>query len=253
MEDARLIHPALGHHEMQMRMEIDAVSERLDDRNDPGLERPPRRGLKIQEKRRDGTAAELTQELALELEEHPQHLGHREDHLTVRNIEEERLPHPLPPFLQPLGMTRGTESPGLAGKHQKMLRQEAFKMMEQYPVKNGPLRMTRTIDARHIQERRSRNGPGKNKRQFPGEDARIRVRNSPRFLKKTSTFADGGCGEEEAAGASRILFPPAPASEFPMLGAADDFVLELGAAIDEVIAVARHPHDQNFQDLPVFD
>ncbi len=40
MEDARLIHPALGHQKMQMQMETDAVSERLDDRNDPGLERP---------------------------------------------------------------------------------------------------------------------------------------------------------------------------------------------------------------------
>jgi len=37
MENARLIHSALGHQEMQMRVEIDAVSERLDDRHNTGL------------------------------------------------------------------------------------------------------------------------------------------------------------------------------------------------------------------------
>jgi len=57
-----------------------------------------------------------------------------------------------------------------------VLRDEALKMMEQHPVENGPLRMTRTIDARHIQDKRSRNGPGKNKGQFPGADGRIRGR-----------------------------------------------------------------------------
>lgn len=36
-----------------------------------------------------------------------------------------------------------------------VLRDEALKMMEQHPVENGPLRMTRTIDARHIQDKRS--------------------------------------------------------------------------------------------------
>ena len=103
-----------------MGMEIDAVSERLDDGDNSRLKSRPRRGLKIEEKRPDGTAAELTQEPALEFEEHPQHLGNREDHLAVRNVQEERLPHPLPPFLQPLGMTGRTEGPRLTGKHQKM-------------------------------------------------------------------------------------------------------------------------------------
>jgi len=39
----------------------------------------------------------------------------------MRNIQEKRLPHPLAPLLDPLGMTRGTESPGAAGEHKKPL------------------------------------------------------------------------------------------------------------------------------------
>jgi len=46
-------------------VEIDAVSERLDDRDNTGLKCFPRRGLKIKEKRSNGTAAEIAQELAL--------------------------------------------------------------------------------------------------------------------------------------------------------------------------------------------
>jgi hypothetical protein len=101
-------------------------------------------------------------------------------------------------------MTGGTEPPGLAGKHQKMLRpavrtadagkpaagiaavqillhdilddrteiavrlletllvlpDEALKMMEQHPVENRALRMTRTVDSWHIGEEESRNAPG---------------------------------------------------------------------------------------------
>jgi len=97
-------------------MKIDPVPERLDDGDNPRLEGRPRHGLKIEEKRPDGTAAKLPEELALELEEDPEHLRDREDDLAVRNIEEERLPHPLAPLLQPFGVARGTKSPRLARK-----------------------------------------------------------------------------------------------------------------------------------------
>jgi hypothetical protein len=40
----------------------------------------------------------------------------------VRDIEEKCLPHPLSPLLHPLGMARGTESPGAAGEHQEVFR-----------------------------------------------------------------------------------------------------------------------------------
>jgi len=43
------------------------------------------------------TAAKIAQEPAFELKEDPEHLGDREDYLAVRNIQEERLPHPRRP------------------------------------------------------------------------------------------------------------------------------------------------------------
>jgi len=46
-----------------MGVEIDAVAERLDDRDNTGLKSFPRRGLKIKEKRSNGTAAKIAQEL----------------------------------------------------------------------------------------------------------------------------------------------------------------------------------------------
>ncbi len=110
MEGAGRIHPSLGHQKMQMRMKIDAIAERLDGGDNPGLKRRPRHGLKIKEKRPLGTAAKIPQEPAFELEENPEHLGNREDHLAVRNIQKKRLSNPFTPFLKPLGMT-GTISP----------------------------------------------------------------------------------------------------------------------------------------------
>jgi hypothetical protein len=40
-----------------------------------------------------------------------------------------------------------------------ILRQEPIEMMQQHPVENGPLRMSRTIDSRHSRRMASRNGP----------------------------------------------------------------------------------------------
>jgi len=63
------------------------------------------------------------QEPVVVLEEDPQHPGDGGDDLAVRDIEEECFPHPLAPFFNSLGVARGTEPPGSAGKHQ-----EAFRM-----------------------------------------------------------------------------------------------------------------------------
>jgi hypothetical protein len=109
----------------------------------------------------------------------------------VGNIEEERLPQPLPPFLKPLGVAGRAEASGPTGETKKkfslaggttnpgkttlgiaavkkavddflddrpeiaiclletllVLLQEAFEMIEQYPVENGPLWMTDAIDS----------------------------------------------------------------------------------------------------------
>jgi hypothetical protein len=40
-----------------------------------------------------------------------------------------------------------------------ILGQEPVEMMEEYPVKDRPLRMSRTIDSRHSRREASRNGP----------------------------------------------------------------------------------------------
>jgi len=60
--------------------------------------------------------------LTLVLEEDAEHLGDDKDHLAVGNIQEKSLPHPLAPFLKPLGMTGGTEPAGAAGKVQQEFR-----------------------------------------------------------------------------------------------------------------------------------
>jgi len=44
------------------------------------------------------------------------------DHLSVRGVQDEFLPHPLTPLFTALGMTGGTETSGLAGKHNKSFR-----------------------------------------------------------------------------------------------------------------------------------
>ena len=62
-----------------------------------------------------------TEKPALVLEEDPQPLGDGEDDLAMGNIQKERLPHPLAPFLKPFGMARRAESPGAAGEHEEPL------------------------------------------------------------------------------------------------------------------------------------
>jgi len=84
----------------EVGVEIDPVPERLDDGDHPRFEGRSGHDLKISNKRTDGAAAKIPQELALELEEDPQHLGNREDDLAVRDVQEECLPHPIPPFRQ---------------------------------------------------------------------------------------------------------------------------------------------------------
>jgi hypothetical protein len=78
-------------------------------------------GLEVFEEGLDNRPAKSPHKPALILEENVQHPGDREDNLAVRDIQKECLPHPLAPFLQPLGMTRGAETSGAAGKHQNPL------------------------------------------------------------------------------------------------------------------------------------
>jgi len=98
-------------------------SKCLDGRDDPGHQLVAGCHLKITSQGAESTAAELPQQPAVVLEEEPEHLGDDKDNLTMRDIQEKCLPHPLSPLFQPLRMARGTEAAGAAREHQ-----EAFRM-----------------------------------------------------------------------------------------------------------------------------
>jgi len=53
----------------------------------------------------DGSQREGGKKRSLEAEEDAQHFGDGEDHLTVRDVQEELFPYPLAPLLPALGMT----------------------------------------------------------------------------------------------------------------------------------------------------
>jgi len=126
VEEARLVHSALGHQEMEVGMKINPVAKCLNSRDDTGLEIVSRYGPEIEKNRSDSTAAKFPEKLALEFEEYPKHLRDREDDLAVRNIKEERLAHPLTPLLQSFGVARRTEAARLTGKRQQMFRPAAW-------------------------------------------------------------------------------------------------------------------------------
>jgi len=121
MEETGLVHASLGHQEMEVRVKIDAVSESLNGRNDARDKIFTRQDLEVNRQGVDGTPAKIPQQPALVLEEDPQPLGDGEDDLAMGNIQKERLPHPLAPFLKPFGMARRAESPGAAGEHEEPL------------------------------------------------------------------------------------------------------------------------------------
>ncbi len=112
---------SFGNQDMDMGMEVDAVTESLDHGHHS------RHKLKtcgcVQEfhKCSHRRETERIEELSLEAEKKTQHLGDSEDDLTVGNIQEKLFPHPLSPLLTTLGMTRWTESASLAGKHKQPL------------------------------------------------------------------------------------------------------------------------------------
>jgi hypothetical protein len=106
---------------MEVRVKVDPIPKGLnrgdDARRDIFLCHSP----EVDGQGVDGTATEVAEEIALILEEDAEHLGDGEDHLTVRDIQKECLPHPLAPLLKALGMTRWAKSAGAAGEHQEPL------------------------------------------------------------------------------------------------------------------------------------
>ena len=110
MEDDRLVGPALGHQKTEVHVEIVPVPKGPEDGDDPGRKRAPGHNLELTAQGPEGRAAEIAEETAIELEEDPQPLGDGEDDLAMRHVQEKHLPHPLPPLLDALGMTRGAET-----------------------------------------------------------------------------------------------------------------------------------------------
>jgi len=102
-----------------MRMEIDAVAESLDGGHNTRTKLCAGSGLEVFEESLDSCLAKVPQKPALVAEEDAQHLGDGKDHLTVGDIQDELLPHPLAPLLKALGMTRGTEAAGAVRKHKQ--------------------------------------------------------------------------------------------------------------------------------------
>ena len=106
---------------MDMRMEVDAISEGLDHSHHSWHELPAGDCVQELHKCPHRTETEVIEELSLEAEEQPQHLRNSKDNLAMRNIQKKLFSHPLAPILTALGMARWTESAGLAGKHQETL------------------------------------------------------------------------------------------------------------------------------------
>jgi len=60
-----------------------------------------------------------------------------------------------------------------------IFRDEPLEMMKKHPVENGPFRMARAVDSRHIGNEVSRNGPGTGKGKNPGIAIRNGTRHAP--------------------------------------------------------------------------
>jgi hypothetical protein len=121
MEDAFRCCPSFSNQDMDMRMKIDAGTKGLDYGHHTRHELQARHCVQEFLKSPHRRETERIEELSLEAEKQPEHLRDCEDNLTVRNIEQKLLPHPLAPFLPALGMTRWTKPAGLAGKHKQPL------------------------------------------------------------------------------------------------------------------------------------
>jgi hypothetical protein len=71
-----------------------------------------------------------------------------------------------------------------------IFRDEPLEMMKKHPIEDGAFRMTRTVDSRHIQDRRSRNGPGETRRCAPGRRIAYYVKEPALISKKTAITVD---------------------------------------------------------------
>ena len=76
---------SLSNQNMNVRVEIDAISEGLDDRNDSGHQIKVSIKLEVLQEGLNCSQTERGKKRSLEKEENPQHLGHGKDDLVVRD------------------------------------------------------------------------------------------------------------------------------------------------------------------------
>ncbi len=112
---------SLARQDMDMGMEVDAVAKSLNNGHHSRHKLKPCGSVQEFHKCSYSRETERIEELSLEAEKQTQHFGNGKDHLAMRDIQQELLPHPLAPHLTALGMTRRAEPACLAGKHQQAL------------------------------------------------------------------------------------------------------------------------------------
>ncbi len=112
---------SLGNQYVDMRIKVDAITESLDNSDHTRHKLKPRCCVQEFHKSMHCSETERIEKLSLKAEEQTQHFGDGEDDLTVRDIQQKFLPHPLTPLLTALGMTRWTKSACFAGEHQQPL------------------------------------------------------------------------------------------------------------------------------------
>ncbi len=86
-------------------MQIDAIAEGLDHGHYSRHQLMVCDGLEVFQKSLNRSQGEGGQKRPSEAEEKTQHLRDGEDNLTVGDIQQKLLPHPLAPFLPAFGMT----------------------------------------------------------------------------------------------------------------------------------------------------
>jgi len=119
--------------------------------------------LPANEKSQDLPGEELSQSCVVEARDH---------------MEDAHLVHPaLGRQEMEVGMKIDPEKAILLLETDLILGQEALEVMEKHPIKDSPLRMSRTIDSRHGGRNAPRNRPTSCIRRRPGSNERIKLKN----------------------------------------------------------------------------
>jgi hypothetical protein len=131
---------------MEARVKINLVPKGLDDRDDTGRKRAPGHNFEVTGQGAEGAAAKMPQEPLLTTVRTAD-AGKPAAGVAAVEVALDHLPVDRP------------EKTVLPLETNLILCQEPVEMMEEHPVEDGPLRMSRTIDSRHGGRMVSKNGP----------------------------------------------------------------------------------------------